>query len=328
MMMGEAQMAAGGKEAQAPAHAAVIVEAALNGGRDRAENPGVPYTPGEVAEEARRCAEAGAQVVHFHARGGDGGWSADAGWYAEAIRLARERAPRLLVSATSLRPAGVPVGTVVGLLDDLAAAGAKPDLISVNVGHIVVWEPVAAAKGGLKRRTLHYPNDYADVVALLAACRRHGVAPELGLMDLGFVSQLAALVADGVAGEPAWLLLELDTPASGAGTQVAPATAANYEALAAAVRGQFPRAAWAAHGAGVATYDVALRALEDGPRAHVRMGLEDSAVLPDGRPARSNAEQVAWAVERARERGRRLATAEEARGIIARGERVERAPES
>src|SRR5947208_16676116 len=47
---------------------AAIVEVGLNEAATRAQNPYVPYTPEECAEDARRCAEAGAAVVHWHAR--------------------------------------------------------------------------------------------------------------------------------------------------------------------------------------------------------------------------------------------------------------------
>src|SRR3972149_7055501 len=47
---------------------AAIIEVGLNEAAMRAENPHVPYAPEECAEDARRCAEAGASVVHWHAR--------------------------------------------------------------------------------------------------------------------------------------------------------------------------------------------------------------------------------------------------------------------
>ncbi len=316
----------------------VLIEAALNGGRDRSENPMVPYTPVEVAVEARRSAEAGAAVVHLHARDPDGGWSATPARYAETLHRVRDAAPQVLVSITSLRPADVPVKVVLDLLDALAAdPTTRPDLVSVNLGHTVVWEKAAvvsphplpsgakpvvaperskeAAEGPrwVRRRTVHFPNDYDDVAALLAACRAHGIVPELGLMDLGFVSNAVALRDDGLLQEPGWFLVELDSPGYGAGPQVAPATPANYDALVAPLRRYFPRAAWAAHGQDSAGYAVLRHALVDG--AHVRVGFEDAIVLPDGRPAASNADLVAWAVAAAREARREPATAAEARAI-------------
>ncbi len=291
----------------------VVIEAALNGGRDRAEQPATPYTPEEVAMEAHGCAEAGACLVRLHARTADGAWSADPAWYTEAFGRIRAAAPDLLISVPSLRPVDVPVAAILDLLTTLASsARTRPDLVSVNLGHIVIWEPVPA--GDSNRRTVYFPNDYADVVAVLAACRAHGIRPELGVMDLGFVSNAVALRDDGVLPVPGWFLLELDSSADGAGPQVAPATVANYDVLAARLRAHFLDAAWAAHGVGRPGYAVLRRVLARG--AHIQVGFEDAVHLPDGRLAASNAELVAWAVDAARDVGREPASSAIARSII------------
>jgi hypothetical protein len=159
---------------------AVVVEAALNGGRDRAENEAVPYSAAELAAEARRCADQGATVFHVHARADDGGWTVDPPRYAEVLAELRESVPHGLVSITSIRPEGVRVDEILTLLATLAGnPTTKPDMISVNLGHIVAWEPVVS---GLVRRTAHYPNAYEDITRLLAACTAHGIRPELGVM--------------------------------------------------------------------------------------------------------------------------------------------------
>jgi uncharacterized protein (DUF849 family) len=291
---------------------AVLIAAALNGGRDRTENRAVPWTAQELATEAHRCAEEGATIFHVHARAGDGGWTGDAARYAEVVRGLREAVPGGLVSITSLRPEGVPIEAVLVLLTCLAGnAATKPDLISINLGHIVVWEPAADGSG---RRTVHHPNAYAEIVRLLKACAEHGIRPELGVMDLGFVSNAVALKHDSVLPMRPWFLLELDSPAIGSGVQIAPATVENYRALALPLRRHFPESSWAAHGQGVAGYAVLRRALADG--THIRVGFEDAIHHPDGRLARSNAELVAWAVAAARDVGRSPATFEETRAIV------------
>jgi 3-keto-5-aminohexanoate cleavage enzyme len=288
---------------------AVMIEAALNGGRDRSENEAVPYTAGELAAEARRCADEGATVCHVHARADVGGWTADPARYAGVLRDLREAVPHGLISITSIRPEGVPVDEILKLLVTLAGDPAtKPDMISVNLGHIVVWE---SGVGGFVRRTTHYPNAYEDITRLLATCTAHGVRPELGVMDLGFVSNAVTLRDDGVLPDRPWFLIELDSPAHGSGVQVAPSTVANYDALVAPMRQHFSVSRWAVHGQGVAGYAVIERALVDG--GHVRVGFEDAVHLPDGRLARSNAELVKWAVEAVHKVGRPLATVEEAR---------------
>jgi 3-keto-5-aminohexanoate cleavage enzyme len=298
---------------RSPAGNTVVIEAALNGNCDRAENPAVPYTVDEIAAEARRCADEGATVFHVHAREVDGGWTADPLRYAEVVRRLHDDVPDGLVSITSLRPAGVPVDTILDLLAFLARdATTKPDLISINLGHITVWQPEASGRD--RRRTMHYPNSYGDTVRLLAACSTHGIGPELGIMDLGFVSNAVALRDDGVLPEQPWFLLELDSPLYGAGSQVAPATIANYGALATAMREQFPLPRWAAHGAGMAGYAVITRALEEG--AHIRVGFEDAIYHPGGHLARSNADLVTWAADAARSAGRQVATFSETRSLV------------
>ena len=291
---------------------AVVVEAALNGGRDRAEHEAVPYTAAELAAEARRCADEGATVFHVHARADGGGWTADPARYAQVIRDLREAVPHGLVSITSIRPEGIHVEVMLDLLAAIAGDPATtPDLISVNLGHIVTWEPVTADP--VRRRTTHYPNAYEDITRLLAACAMHGIRPELGVMDLGFISNAVALQGDGVLPRRPWFLIELDSPTYGSGVQVAPSTGANYDALASPLRQHFPAAHWAAHGQGVAGYTVIERALADG--AHVRVGFEDAIYLPDGRLARSNAELVRWTIAAAQDAGRTPATVDEARLI-------------
>jgi 3-keto-5-aminohexanoate cleavage enzyme len=290
----------------------VVIEAALNGGRDRSVNQAVPYTAAELAGEVRRCADEGATIFHVHARADNGGWTVDPVRYAGVLRDLREAVPHGLVSITSIRPEGVRVDEIEKLLAMLAGDPAtKPNMISINLGHIVTWEPVV--NGSVRRQTTHYPNAYEDVTRLLAGCVTHGVRPELGVMDLGFVANAVALRDDGLLPERPWFLIELDSPGYDAGVQVAPSTVANYDALAAPLRQHFRTARWAAHGEGVAGYAVIERALADGE--HVRVGFEDAIHLPDGRLARSNAELVRWAVEAVQDVGRTLATAEEARVI-------------
>ena len=306
----------------------VIIEAAINGGRDRRDHADIPYTPEEVAHEAIACVDAGASIVHIHARGRYGAWSASPAWYSHAIRRIRHYRPDVLVSLTSIRPDTIPVDVILGLITTLSnSESTRPDLISVNLGHIMRWEHVApgdAAAGrpiprpvrgiGLHRRTVHYPNSYGDVVALLDACQTFGIVPELGIMDLGFVSNAVALHEDGLIGEQPWCLVELDSPRYGAGAQVAPSSTEDYDVIANRILRYLPGARWAAHGSGRPGFAVLERALATG--AHLRVGFEDSVVAPDGRRAHGNAELVGWAASRIRDAGRSVATADQAFAIV------------
>ncbi len=291
----------------------VVIEAALNGGRDRREHPGIPYLSNEIAAEGRRCADEGATVLHVHGRDANGGWSADPSIYAGIILALRQAAPAALISITSIRPSHVRVDRIIEMLTTLAShPDTAPDLVSINLGHIVHWQPTPG--GPSSRRTVHVPNSYQDIVRLLQVCRDCGIGPELGLMDLGFVSNAVTLVEDGVLPTSSWCLLELDSPRFGAGDQVAPGTVANYQALVRALHDHLPDATWAAHGQGTTGFSVVRQALIDG--AHARVGFEDSLQLENGELAPTNAALVAWAVAEARKVGRMPASPRETRQIV------------
>jgi 3-keto-5-aminohexanoate cleavage enzyme len=67
----------------------VIITVAVNGGMQPSRDGAfVPTQPLEIAEAAARCHEAGASVVHVHARDGEGRNSGDAAIYADIIRRA------------------------------------------------------------------------------------------------------------------------------------------------------------------------------------------------------------------------------------------------
>ena len=68
----------------------VIITAALTGaGTPKALNPNLPLTPAEIAEDAYRCWQAGAAVVHLHMRDNEGHGTMDKQKFAETIRLIR-----------------------------------------------------------------------------------------------------------------------------------------------------------------------------------------------------------------------------------------------
>src|SRR5476649_1347158 len=79
----------------------VIVTCALTGvlaNRDQCQ--WVPYTPAEIAEEAKRAWEAGAAVVHIHARTDEGGPTFEVGTYAAIRKEIEARCPVIINFST------------------------------------------------------------------------------------------------------------------------------------------------------------------------------------------------------------------------------------
>ena len=283
----------------------IVIKACLNGMRGREQSPHVPWTPEEIAAEAKRCADAGAAVVHIHARTPEGGISYDPEWYTEADRLIREQTD-LIVNHTTAR---MPDATIDQVLRYLRETPEPVDMISLNCGNIVFNTPLS--EGG--RRTIAIPNSYNDIKQTLMVCNERGIVAEPAILDTGFLSSLVMLVEDGLLPSPRYLLVEF-SGRFGQGFQIMPGTSRSYFYMTECVKEVFPDAIWIAHGIEDSVFSIASLAISTG--AHIRIGFEDRATLVDGTPAQSNADYVNWAVAVTRAYGREPATPQEARQIL------------
>jgi uncharacterized protein (DUF849 family) len=70
-----------------------MIKAALNGGRTRAEHPGIPITPEELARSAKEAIAAGAACIHFHVRGPDGKESLTSAHVETSLKAIRKATP-------------------------------------------------------------------------------------------------------------------------------------------------------------------------------------------------------------------------------------------
>ena len=283
----------------------IVIKACLNGMRGREQSPHVPWTPAEIAAEAKRCADAGAAIVHIHARTPEGEISYDPEWYTEADRLIREQTD-LIVNHTTAR---MPDATIDQVLRYLRETPEPVDMISLNSGNIVFHTPLS--EGG--RRTIAIPNSYNDIKQTLMVCNERGIVPEPAVLDTGFLSSVVMLVEDGLLPSPRYLLVEF-SGRFGQGFQIMPGTPRSYFYMTDCVKEVFPDATWIAHGIEDSVFTIASLAISTG--AHIRVGFEDRATLVDGTLAQSNADYVNWSVEVARAHGREPATPQEARQIL------------
>jgi 3-keto-5-aminohexanoate cleavage enzyme len=270
----------------------ILIVAALNGSRDRKVAKKVPYTPAEIAKEAKRAVEAGAGVVHVHARRDDGGSAFDLAF--DEIVGAIRGLVDVPVSITTQRTRQTSLGTVTALFDVLREL---PELATVNV------LPPAP----------DLPAHREEARQILEACERAGVAPEPGINALEGVADVEALYEDGLLAQAPWLHLELGGSAGNSEHGLA-GTPRNLLRLVDALAGTLGQLRWVAHGEGTATAAVCATAAALG--GHIRVGLEDSALLPDGSPATSNGELVELAVALADSLGREPMEPAEARRLL------------
>jgi uncharacterized protein (DUF849 family) len=224
----------------------------LNGSRSTTEHPATPRTPQELAEESRAAVDAGAQVLHLHAYDPAGVETLAAAPCAAALRAVRAACPDVPISLTTSAAIEPDPNR---RFESIAGWTELPDLVTANQGE-------------------------TGIVKLCDHLADRGVGIEAGLLGL---ADAEPFVRAGVADRCVRVLIEpLDSDPEDA------------VAHAAAMEDVLMRAGIALeqvhHGDGVASWAVASRAVE---RGHgIRTGLEDTTVLPDGRPASDNAALV------------------------------------
>jgi 3-keto-5-aminohexanoate cleavage enzyme len=275
----------------------VVVSAALTGAlTTRAHCPAIPYTPVEIAEEARRAAEAGAAVVHVHARTPEGAPTWDRATFAAIRDEIRARTDVILNFSTGA--VGIPAEDRIAHIREL-----RPELGALNMGSMnyAIYSP-------RRRAFLHdhvFANPFADIRFFLETMNDAGVRPELECFDCGHVASADPLIDLGVLRPPYRFSLVMG---------VLGGIRATTRDLVHQVGSLPPGARWQVIGVGLAQWPLLAAAV--GLGGGVRVGLEDNFYLEAGRMAASNGELVDKAVAMCREQGREVATVAEARALL------------
>ena len=265
----------------------LIVNAALTGMvLSKDQNPHVPETPEEIAADCARVRDAGASIVHLHARvNGEPTHRADV--YASIVQAVRERCPELIVCVSCS-------GRHVTSVDERAEVlSVQPDMASLTLG------------------SLNFPGQASvtapDTIAALAShMHEAGVMPELEAFEPGMVEVASYLVRKGVLRAPLYFNLLLGSRGT------AGCSPANLAAMQAALP---DGSVWALAGIGRFQYAAHLMAIASG--GHVRVGLEDNGWFDAARtvPA-TNAGLVERVVRIAADAGREPATPDETRALL------------
>ena len=267
----------------------VITAAMVGAETTREQTPYLPISAEEIAEDAAKCREAGAAMVHIHVRTPDGKPSQDAELFRAAIRAIRKKTDILIQVST---------GGAVGMNVDercggLTLTGAdRPDMATlstgtVNFGPDVFWNPRPLIR---------------DIATRIKGI---GLKPEIECFDVGMIDEARALAKEGFIELPAHFDFVLG---------VGGALAASVEALD-FMRSYIPKdSTWTVAGVGRHQLPFAELAAEKGGNA--RVGLEDNIYLSKGVLAKGNYELVAAAATLAKAKGRTLATPQQARELL------------
>lgn len=275
-----------------------IITAALTGAlTTRKQCPDIPYTAAEIAREARRAGDAGAAIVHIHARGDDGRPVFDVESYAKIDREVRALCPELIVNYST--------GAVgIGREERIAHIPVlKPEMAALNMGSMNY-----AIYSSEKKRFYHdhvFANPFADIQFYLEAMNAAGTMPELECFDAGHIHNTAPLVDLGLLKPPLQISLVMGVLGG------IPATTRN---LVFQVESLPEKARWQVIGIGPKQWPLLAAAVTMG--GHVRVGLEDNLYLSEGVMARGNGELVEKAVRIITDLGGTPASAAEARALL------------
>ena len=286
----------------------VIIEVAVNGGTPKSRNPNVPRTPAEVAEDAIRCIDAGASIVHNHTDDPVIGGSGVHAWepYLEAWQLILKERPGAILYTTMA--GGGPHVTIEQRYSHvvrLAAEGVLGlglvDPGSVNFGGV--------DEGGLPRPVdIVYQNTFRDIRYMFETCERLGLGASISIFEPGFLRVVTAYHRAGRL-PPCMVKLYMNDAGRGIGYGLPP-TLPSLEAYLAMMEGASIPWLVSATGGDAVGCGIAELAMRRG--GHVQVGLEPYGGL--GAP--TNVELVRGAVEVAGRVGRPVASSQQAREII------------
>ena len=295
----------------------VVITCAVTGSiHTPSMSPHLPITAQEIADAAIGAAEAGAAIVHLHARDPkDGRPDQSPGAFAPFLRIIKQRCGAVVNITTG----GAPAMTIEERVRP--AATFKPEVASLNMGSMNFGlYPMLARfkefKHAWERPYLEashdriFKNTFADIEYILTTCAENGTRFEIECYDIGHLYTLAHFAERGVV-KPPFFVQSVFGILGGIGPH--PEDVAHMRRTADRLFGR-ENYRWSVLGAGRNQMPVAAMAAAMG--GHVRVGLEDSLWIGPGRLAESNAAQVRMVRQIIQGLGREVATPEEARAIL------------
>jgi len=278
-------------------------------------SPYLPVTPEQIAVESIAAAEAGASIVHLHARNPLNGIPV------QDPALFREFLPRIKAACdvvVNITTGGAPTMTVEERLQP--ALHLKPEVASLNMGSMnfglyPMLERFKTFQHDWERPYLEgsadrvFRNTFKDIQYILESCSDNGTRFEIECYDIGHLYTAAHFRDRGILKGP--LLIQSVFGLLG-GIGAHPEDVSHMKRTADRLFGD--DYFWSVLGAGRNQMPVASQSLAMG--GNVRVGLEDSLWDSPGKLATSNAEQVRRAVRLMNDLSLEVATPNEAREML------------
>ena len=295
----------------------LVVTAAITGGiHVPSLSPHFPYTPDTIIEQAVGAANAGAAVVHIHARDPkDGRPSSDVKVFQQIADAIHRQCGAVICVTTGGGIGMSPEERVkpIGIL--------RPELASLNAGSMnfaiyslanKIKEPKFDWELPYLRSTedMIFPNTFRSIKVFAKAMEEAGTKPELEVYDVGMINNLKHLLDIGVFKAPIYIQFVLGILG---GIAAAPENLMFMVETARKALGE-NNIVWSCCAAGKNQLPLTTLAMILG--GNVRVGLEDNLYIGPARLAKSSAEQVEAIIRIAKELSFEIATPDEARQIL------------
>jgi uncharacterized protein (DUF849 family) len=232
----------------------LIVSVAVTGMVPRKEdNPHVPISPDEIADDCLRCYEAGASVFHLHARDKNEEPTYRSDVYRDIITKVRSKCPDAIICVSTS-------GRVFRSFEQRSEVlnldgNVKPDMASLTLGSL----------NFPKQASVNEPH---MIQALAEKMNKQGIVPELEVFDMGMLDYAKYLISRNLLHEPFYFNLLLGSLGTLSATPFH---------LSTLITSLPPNAVWAAAGIGKYQFYVNSMAITMG--GHVRVGLEDNLYM-------------------------------------------------
>jgi uncharacterized protein (DUF849 family) len=294
----------------------VIITCAVTGSiHTPSMSPYIPITAQEIADAAIGAVEAGAAIVHLHARNPkDGRPDQSPEAFAPFLKVIKQRSPAVVNITTG----GAPTMSIEERVRP--AAVFKPEVASLNMGSMNFGlYPMLARYKEFKHawefpylddsRDRIFKNTFKDIEYILTTCAENGTRFEIECYDIGHLYTLAHFADRGVV-KPPFFVQSVFGILGGIGGH--PEDVAHMKRTADRLFGKNYQ--WSVLGAGRNQMPIAAMAAAMG--GNVRVGLEDSLWVGAGKLAESNAAQVTKARQIIEGLGLEVATPDDARQIL------------
>jgi uncharacterized protein (DUF849 family) len=279
-------------------------------------SPHLPITARAIAEAAIGAAEAGAAIIHLHARNPkDGRPDQSPEAFLPFLKIIKQRSNCVINITTG--------GAATMTIEERARPAAifKPEVASLNMGSMnfglyPMLERFRSFKHDWEEGYLEtsreriFRNTFKDIEYILTTCAENGTRFEIECYDIGHLYTLAHFADRGVV-KPPFFVQSVFGILGGIGPHAE--DVGHMRRTADRLFGNDYR--WSVLGAGRNQMPIVALAVAMG--GNVRVGLEDSLWIGPGQLARSNAEQVAKARGIIEALGLEIATPDEAREILA-----------